>query len=74
MAYSVHQFFHMREDDVLYDILPLYHTAGGVLGVGQALLMGCTVVIKKKFSASKFWEDCLKYDCTVSFLQRKKKW
>lgn len=24
-----------------------------------------TVVIRKKFSASHFWEDCVKYNCTV---------
>ena len=25
-----------------------------------------TVVIRKKFSASRFWDDCIKYNCTVS--------
>lgn len=35
------------------------------MGVGQCLIHGMTIVIKKKFSASKFWEDCIKYNCTV---------
>lgn len=36
------------------------------MGVGQCLLHGMTVVIRKKFSASRFWDDCIKYNCTVS--------
>jgi len=56
----------IREDDVLYDPLPLYHSAGGMLGVGQQLLKGITVVIRRKFSASNFWKDCAKYKCTVA--------
>lgn len=35
------------------------------MGVGQCLIHGITVVVKKKFSASRFWEDCIKYNCTV---------
>lgn len=35
------------------------------MGVGQCLINGLTVVVKKKFSASRFWEDCIKYNCTV---------
>ncbi|XP_028678505.2 long-chain fatty acid transport protein 1a [Erpetoichthys calabaricus] len=57
--------FRMRPNDVIYDCLPLYHSAGNIMGVGQCLVNGLTVVIKKKFSASRFWEDCVKYNCTV---------
>ncbi|NXR69998.1 S27A1 protein, partial [Rhadina sibilatrix] len=39
---------------------------GNIMGVGQCLLHGLTVVIRKKFSASRFWDDCVKYRCTVS--------
>lgn len=54
----------MTEQDVLYDTLPLYHTAGGVIGVGHMIILGCTLIIRTKFSASRFWEDCIKYNCT----------
>ncbi|KAK3532592.1 hypothetical protein QTP86_025363 [Hemibagrus guttatus] len=57
--------FGMKKDDILYDCLPLYHSAGNIIGVGQCLINGLTVVVKKKFSASRFWEDCIKYNCTV---------
>ncbi|XP_011365131.1 long-chain fatty acid transport protein 1 isoform X1 [Pteropus vampyrus] len=60
-----HHAYSMQAADVLYDCLPLYHTAGNVLGVGQCLLYGMTVVLRKKFSASRFWDDCVKYNCTV---------
>ena len=56
----------VTSDDVLYDTLPLYHTAGGVIGVGCMMVLGCTLVIRKKFSASRFWDDCVQYRCTVS--------
>uniref|UniRef100_A0A3Q3GIK5 Very long-chain fatty acid transport protein n=1 Tax=Labrus bergylta TaxID=56723 RepID=A0A3Q3GIK5_9LABR len=57
--------FGMRKNDIIYDCLPLYHSAGGIMGVGQCLIHGLTVVVKKKFSASRFWEDCIKHNCTV---------
>ncbi|XP_046527578.1 long-chain fatty acid transport protein 1 isoform X2 [Equus quagga] len=40
-------------------------SAGNIIGVGQCLLYGLTVVLRKKFSASRFWDDCVQYDCTV---------
>nr|XP_012625216.1 long-chain fatty acid transport protein 1-like [Microcebus murinus] len=60
-----HHAYRMRATDVLYDCLPLYHSAGNIMGVGQCLLYGQTVVLRKKFSASRFWDDCVKYNCTV---------
>eukprot|EP00058_Branchiostoma_floridae_P009386 XP_002594874.1 hypothetical protein BRAFLDRAFT_86042 [Branchiostoma floridae] len=65
MANAVHHLFGLRKDDVVYCTLPLYHTAGGILGVGQALIFGMTVAVRRKFSASNFWDDCVKYNCTV---------
>uniref|UniRef100_A0A8C4YXP9 long-chain-fatty-acid--CoA ligase n=1 Tax=Gadus morhua TaxID=8049 RepID=A0A8C4YXP9_GADMO len=65
MAALVYYGFRMRSDDVMYDCLPLYHSAGNIVGVGQCIIHGMTVVIKKKFSASRFWDDCVKYNCTI---------
>ncbi|KAG5832771.1 hypothetical protein ANANG_G00294670 [Anguilla anguilla] len=63
-AFGYHA-FGMRPDDIIYDCLPLYHSACNIMGVGQCLINGLTVVVKKKFSASRFWEDCIKHNCTV---------
>ncbi|KAJ3649383.1 hypothetical protein Zmor_021130 [Zophobas morio] len=57
----------LKEYDVLYVSLPLYHSAGGIGGVGQCLIGGTTVAVRKKFSASNFWKDCIKYKCTSAF-------
>ncbi|XP_012689593.2 long-chain fatty acid transport protein 4 [Clupea harengus] len=65
MAALVYYGFAMTPDDVMYDCLPLYHSAGNIVGVGQCLIHGMTVVIRRKFSASKFWDDCIKYKCTI---------
>ncbi len=51
--------------DVVYNPLPLYHATGGALGIGPALLHGATVHIRRKFSASEFWEDIAKSNATV---------
>ncbi|CAB1344252.1 unnamed protein product, partial [Coregonus sp. 'balchen'] len=64
-AFGFHS-FGLRHDDIIYNCLPLYHSAGNIMGVGQCLLHGLTVVVRSKFSASRFWDDCVKYNCTVS--------
>nr|XP_019558125.2 long-chain fatty acid transport protein 4 [Aedes albopictus]XP_029721150.1 long-chain fatty acid transport protein 4 [Aedes albopictus] len=56
----------LREDDIIYNPLPLYHSAGGMVGMGSVLLCGLTAALRKKFSASNFFPDCIKYNCTVA--------
>ncbi|VDL68940.1 unnamed protein product [Nippostrongylus brasiliensis] len=60
--------FGIYPSDRIYVSMPIYHTAAGILGVGQALCRGSCCVIRKKFSASNFWKDCVRYQCTVSCL------
>ena len=47
--------------DRMYNVLPLYHTAGGICAVGVALTAGGSLVIRRKFSAHEFWQDCHRY-------------
>jgi len=54
-----------RESDRMYDTLPLYHSTGGVCAVGVALTVGGSLVIRRKFSASAFWDDCHRYEVTL---------
>jgi fatty-acyl-CoA synthase len=51
--------------DRMYNCLPLYHSVGGVVATGAALVGGGSVVIAEKFSASRFWDDVSRWDCTV---------
>jgi len=46
-----------------YNPLPLYHSAGGVVGIGIMLVFGVSVVLRKKFSVRNFWKDCCQYEC-----------
>uniref|UniRef100_A0A8C2HU78 long-chain-fatty-acid--CoA ligase n=1 Tax=Cyprinus carpio TaxID=7962 RepID=A0A8C2HU78_CYPCA len=51
--------------DVIYTPLPLYHSAASLVGIGGTIELGATCVLKKKFSASQFWDDCRKHNVTI---------
>lgn len=51
--------------DVLYCSLPLYHATGLLICWLSAASNGATFVIKRKFSASEFWQDVEHYQITV---------
>jgi fatty-acyl-CoA synthase len=52
-------------EDRIYNCLPMYHSIGGVLIPGALLVSGGSVVIREKFSASEFWQDLVRWDCTM---------
>ena len=52
-------------EDAIYCALPLYHTAGGVIVIGAALATGACVVLRRRFSASRFWEDVRAEEATA---------
>jgi fatty-acyl-CoA synthase len=51
-------------DDVLYGVLPLYHGAGGMVVVSCALAQGASIVLRRRFSATQFWDDVRRYRIT----------
>ena len=53
------------QDDRLYNCLPMYHSVGGVVAVGSMLVVGGCVVVRERFSASRFWDDIVDTQCTV---------
>jgi fatty-acyl-CoA synthase len=53
------------QQDRLYDCLPLFHSVGGVVAPCSMLAAGGSVVIAEKFSASNFWPDLVRHDCTM---------
>lgn len=57
--------FGVTKDDVIYISLPLYHGSASLLGICGCIELGATCVLKKKFSATQFWNDCRKYNVTV---------
>lgn len=60
LAYSFY-----KKSDILYTCLPLFHGNALALTVTQGLHAGAKVVLAKKFSASRFWDDIRKYDITA---------
>lgn len=52
--------------DRVLNVLPLYHATGGLCGVGAALLNGGAVVLRRKFSASRFWDDVRAEQATMA--------
>jgi fatty-acyl-CoA synthase len=51
--------------DRMYNCLPMYHSIGGAVATGAVLVNGGAVAIREKFSASAFWSDVVRFDCTL---------
>lgn len=56
----------LKPTDTYYCALPLYHSNALVVGFGSSLCSGATLALRRKFSASQFWEDCIKYEATAA--------
>lgn len=52
-------------EDRLYDCLPAYHSVGGIVAPCSMLSAGGSVVLSEKFSAKTFWDDIVRFDCTL---------
>jgi fatty-acyl-CoA synthase len=43
----------------------MYHSIGGVVATGAVLVNGGSVFIREKFSAGRFWDDIVGFECTL---------
>ncbi|MGA2536165.1 MAG: long-chain-acyl-CoA synthetase [Terracidiphilus sp.] len=55
----------VQPTDRMYNCLPMYHSVGGVQVPGAMLVAGGAVVVRDKFSASQFWGEIVRWDCTL---------
>jgi fatty-acyl-CoA synthase len=55
----------LNSHDTLYCCLPLYHNNALTVGLSAVLNSGATLALGKSFSASKFWDDVIRYDATA---------
>ncbi|MEC7815981.1 MAG: long-chain-acyl-CoA synthetase [Pseudomonadota bacterium] len=55
----------MEPDDVLYCTLPLYHGTALLVCWGSVLAGGSAIALRRKFSASAFWDDVRHYQATT---------
>lgn len=67
MAVGFSAVMDVQPDDRMYDCLPLYHSNGGVLATYGVLCQGGAVVIREKFSAREFWNEIIRFKCTLFF-------
>src|SRR5262249_16232341 len=51
--------------DRTYGCLPLYHTTPRHSPRGSVLVAGGSVAIRERFSAREFWDDVVRWDCTL---------
>jgi len=54
-----------RRSDVIYLALPLYHATGAIAAWGSSLVSGAAMAMRRKFSATEFWDDCVRYQATI---------
>ena len=55
----------LEPEDVVYITTPLYHSVGMYLGWGATLTSGACLALRRKFSASKFWDDVHTFGVTA---------
>lgn len=51
--------------DTLYCCLPLYHNNALTVALSSVLSSGATLALGRSFSASKFWDEVIRYDATA---------
>ena len=55
----------LTERDRMYITLPLYHGTGGLCGIGATMMTGGSVILRRRFSASQFWEEATEQGATA---------
>lgn len=57
--------FRLKPNDIFYVCLPLYHNNALTVSWASVVGAGSTMVLARKFSASRFWDDCRHYSVTA---------
>ncbi|OBF31260.1 long-chain-acyl-CoA synthetase [Mycobacterium sp. ACS1612] len=55
----------LKSSDTLYCCLPLYHNSALTVAVAGVLSAGATLALGRSFSASRFWNEVIRYDATA---------
>lgn len=58
----------MTPEDTLITVLPLFHAGAKYMNVAACLISGSKLVLVRKFSASKFWEQAQQHRVTVAHM------
>ncbi|RNI19899.1 long-chain-acyl-CoA synthetase [Flexivirga caeni] len=55
----------LKPGDTMYCPLPLYHNNAVTVALSSVLVSGASMAIAPKFTASRFWDECIRYDATA---------
>ncbi|KAL1959209.1 hypothetical protein VTO42DRAFT_2714 [Malbranchea cinnamomea] len=55
----------LKSTDRVYTCMPLYHSTAAILAYVACLISATTIIIGRKFSARKFWDEVRENDATV---------
>jgi len=55
-----------RDSDVFYVCLPLFHNNALLAASGAALVCGASVVLSRRFSVSRFWDEIREHRATIT--------
>ncbi|MBV9607688.1 MAG: AMP-binding protein [Solirubrobacterales bacterium] len=58
LAVSTAEIAGYTEDDVLLSVFPLFHANAKYMTVMAAMVAGAKSIVNRRFSASRFWEQC----------------
>ena len=58
----------LRQDDRQFVVLPLFHGNAQYYSTMSALLRGASIALMDRFSASRYFDKCIEYGCTVASL------
>jgi fatty-acyl-CoA synthase len=58
-------FFGFKPGDKLYNVLPLYHSNGLLLGAGSCIMTRTPMAMRESFSTKNFWSDVQRYNATA---------
>lgn len=55
----------LKATDTMYCPLPLYHNNAVTVALSAVLVSGASMALPPKFTASHFWDECIRYDATA---------
>jgi carnitine-CoA ligase len=65
---SVSKGMRLGPDDRFLTVLPLFHGNSQYYATMSALVVGASVVLTERFSASRYWDQAARHGCTVGSL------
>ncbi len=61
---AIFQAVGVKPGETMYTALPLFHGNALLISAIGSIMIGAKLALAEKFSASRFWDDCRKYDAT----------